>query len=68
MAFDFSGSAGNTYMAKDVTGRVECLAIARASIAIHRPGRVWHDRDAWRLADYYAENRHFSSPWEPVRD
>ncbi|MFP1591176.1 ribosomal protein S5-alanine N-acetyltransferase [Escherichia coli] len=27
-----------------------------------------HDRDAWRLADYYAENRHFLKPWEPVRD
>ena len=21
--------------------------------------RLVHDRDAWRLADYYAENRHF---------
>lgn len=29
--------------------------------------RLVHDRDAWRLADYYAENRHFLSP-EPVRD
>ncbi len=29
---------------------------------------VVHDRDAWRLADYYAENRHFLKPWEPVRD
>lgn len=30
--------------------------------------RLVHDRDAWRLADYYAENRHFLKPWEPVRD
>ncbi len=28
--------------------------------------RLVHDRDAWRLADYYAENRHFLKPWEPV--
>ena len=27
--------------------------------------RLVHDRDAWRLADYYAENRHFLKPWEP---
>lgn len=26
--------------------------------------RLVHDRDAWRLADYYAENRHFLKPWE----
>lgn len=25
--------------------------------------RLVHDRDAWRLADYYAENRHFLKPW-----
>lgn len=30
--------------------------------------RLVHDRDAWRLADYYAENCHFLKPWEPVRD
>lgn len=24
--------------------------------------RLVHDRDAWRLADYYAENRHFLKP------
>lgn len=28
--------------------------------------RLVHERDAWRLADYYAENRHFLKPWEPV--
>lgn len=27
--------------------------------------RLVHERDAWRLADYYAENRHFLKPWEP---
>ncbi len=30
--------------------------------------RLVHDRDAWRLADYYAENKAFLKPWEPVRD
>lgn len=30
--------------------------------------RLVHDRDAYRLADYYAENREFLKPWEPVRD
>lgn len=25
--------------------------------------RLVHERDAWRLADYYAENRHFLKPW-----
>lgn len=30
--------------------------------------RLVHDRDAWRLADYYAENKGFLKPWEPVRD
>jgi len=30
--------------------------------------RLVHERDAWRLADYYAENRAFLKPWEPVRD
>lgn len=30
--------------------------------------RLVHERDAWRLADYYAENRHFLKPWEPIRD
>lgn len=23
--------------------------------------RLVHERDAWRLADYYAENRHFKT-------
>lgn len=27
-----------------------------------------HERDAWHLADYYSENRHFLKHWEPVRD
>ncbi|NIF20516.1 MULTISPECIES: ribosomal protein S5-alanine N-acetyltransferase [Pantoea] len=30
--------------------------------------RLVHERDAWRLADYYAENRAFLKPWEPIRD
>ncbi|MFP1721306.1 ribosomal protein S5-alanine N-acetyltransferase [Lonsdalea quercina] len=30
--------------------------------------RLAHERDAWRLAEYYAENREFLKPWEPVRD
>lgn len=30
--------------------------------------RLVHDRDAHRLAEYYAENRAFLKPWEPVRD
>lgn len=30
--------------------------------------RLVHERDAYRLADYYAENRAFLKPWEPVRD
>lgn len=30
--------------------------------------RLVQDNDAWRLADYYAENRLFLKPWEPVRD
>lgn len=30
--------------------------------------RLAHERDAWRLAEYYAENRDFLKPWEPVRD
>lgn len=30
--------------------------------------RLVHERDAWRLADYYTENRHFLKPWEPIRD
>ncbi len=25
--------------------------------------RLVHERDAWRLADYYAENRDFLKPW-----
>ncbi len=25
--------------------------------------RLVHDRDAWRLADYYAENKAFLKPW-----
>lgn len=30
--------------------------------------RLVYDRDSWRLADYYAENRQFLKPWEPYRD
>lgn len=30
--------------------------------------RLVHERDARRLADYYAENRHFLKPREPIRD
>lgn len=30
--------------------------------------RLVHDRDAWPLAAYYAENRRFLKPWEPIRD
>ncbi len=30
--------------------------------------RTVHDRDARRLADYYAENKAFLKPREPVRD
>ncbi|WP_075180972.1 ribosomal protein S5-alanine N-acetyltransferase [Pantoea sp. 1.19] len=30
--------------------------------------RLVHERDAWRMADYYAENRAFLQPWEPLRD
>ncbi|SFM91624.1 ribosomal-protein-alanine N-acetyltransferase [Izhakiella capsodis] len=30
--------------------------------------RLVHECDAWRLADYYATNRDFLKPWEPVRD
>ncbi len=30
--------------------------------------RLVHERDAYRLADYYSENRLFLKPWEPVRD
>ena len=30
--------------------------------------RLVYDRDAWRLAEYYAENRLFLKPWEPIRD
>ena len=30
--------------------------------------RLVNERDAYRLADYYAENRAFLKPWEPVRD
>lgn len=30
--------------------------------------RLAHERDAWRLAEYYSENRDFLKPWEPVRD
>ncbi|MGL4858786.1 MAG: ribosomal protein S5-alanine N-acetyltransferase [Enterobacteriaceae bacterium] len=30
--------------------------------------RLAHERDAYRLADYYAENREFLRPWEPERD
>lgn len=27
--------------------------------------RLVHERDAWRLADYYAENRQFLNPGNP---
>ena len=30
--------------------------------------RLVYERDAWRLADYYDQNRHFLKPWEPRRD
>ncbi|EOS96651.1 ribosomal protein S5-alanine N-acetyltransferase [Erwinia tracheiphila] len=30
--------------------------------------RLVCEHDAWRLADYYAENRAFLKQWEPVRD
>lgn len=30
--------------------------------------RLVNDRDAWRMADYYAENRSYLTPWEPIRD
>jgi len=30
--------------------------------------RMVYERDAHRLADYYAENRAFLKPWEPIRD
>ncbi|AOV97242.1 ribosomal-protein-alanine acetyltransferase [Edwardsiella hoshinae] len=30
--------------------------------------RLVGERDAHRLADYYAENRDFLRPWEPIRD
>lgn len=30
--------------------------------------RLVHERDAYRLAEYYAENQVFLKPWEPVRD
>ncbi|QTF08133.1 ribosomal protein S5-alanine N-acetyltransferase [Brenneria izadpanahii] len=30
--------------------------------------RLAHERDAWRLAEYYSENRDFLKPWEPIRD
>ncbi|MBS0847660.1 ribosomal protein S5-alanine N-acetyltransferase [Citrobacter sp. JGM124] len=30
--------------------------------------RLVYERDSWRLADYYEENRRFLKPWEPYRD
>lgn len=30
--------------------------------------RLVHDRDAYRMADYYSVNRDFLRPWEPLRD
>ncbi|OTA19562.1 alanine acetyltransferase [Xenorhabdus beddingii] len=30
--------------------------------------RLVYERDAYRLAEYYAENKDFLKPWEPVRD
>ncbi len=52
---------------------IECLAnrsnVPKVRLTTDRlVVRLVHDRDAWRLADYYAENRHFLKPWEPVRD
>lgn len=30
--------------------------------------RLAYERDGYRLADYYSENREFLKPWEPTRD
>lgn len=30
--------------------------------------RLVNERDAWRMADYYAGNRDYLMPWEPIRD
>lgn len=30
--------------------------------------RLVYDRDVWRFADYYVENRYFFKFWELVRD
>lgn len=30
--------------------------------------RLVHERDAYRLAEYYAANQTYLKPWEPVRD
>ena len=30
--------------------------------------RLINERDAWRMADYYAGNRDYLMPWEPIRD
>lgn len=30
--------------------------------------RLINDRDDWKMSDYYAENRQFLLPWEPIRD
>ncbi|MQL47428.1 30S ribosomal protein S5 alanine N-acetyltransferase [Photorhabdus khanii] len=30
--------------------------------------RLVYERDAYRLAEYYAENHEFLKPWEPTRD
>lgn len=30
--------------------------------------RLIHERDSYRMAEYYTENRAFLKPWEPIRD
>ncbi|WP_340610293.1 ribosomal protein S5-alanine N-acetyltransferase [Xenorhabdus bharatensis] len=30
--------------------------------------RLVYERDAYRLAEYYSENKDFLKPWEPIRD
>ncbi|EKT57492.1 ribosomal protein S5-alanine N-acetyltransferase [Providencia sneebia] len=30
--------------------------------------RLAYERDSYRLADYYSENKEFLKPWEPLRD
>ncbi|MCD1127527.1 ribosomal protein S5-alanine N-acetyltransferase [Jinshanibacter sp. LJY008] len=43
--------------------------VPKVSLATDRlTVRLACERDAYRLADYYTENREFLKPWEPVRD